>query len=90
MGRFRTRMVKSLGLPQESALMVPRVVILPGEVYVENHTGIEEYDNECVCVRQNGQLLRVAGRGLTLGYMKRDTIKISGEICRIAFERQMT
>jgi sporulation protein YqfC len=81
-----SQFIKRDGVAAES-LGFPVVTISgKGEVCVENHRGISEYESGAITIRGGGPLasgrynIRVTGTGLEIRSMSSDTLIISGEI----------
>ena len=56
-------------------------------VMIENHTGVTEYSNTQICVSVCNGWYRVSGRELSLSYMSRCQLVISGKIDSVTVER---
>ena len=56
-------------------------------VLVENHKGVIAYGDTEICVRVNGGMLTIRGCDLSLGYMSRCQLTITGCIDEIAVMR---
>ena len=54
-----------------------------GELTIEGHEGILNYETDCVQVRLKQEILHVAGRGLTIDYYNDEELKIIGWIEQI-------
>ena len=47
---------------------------------VENHSGIEKYSADCVCLKTRCGIIKVDGTGLSLSEVRRDALIIRGNI----------
>ena len=52
---------------------------------VENHSGIEKYSSDCVCLKTRCGIIKAEGSGLSLREVRRDALVISGNIHRVEF-----
>ncbi len=52
---------------------------------VENHSGIEKYSSDCVCLKTRCGIIKAEGTGLSLKEVRRDALIISGDIRRLDF-----
>ncbi len=56
-------------------------------VMVDNHRGISEYTNGCICVRVSFGLVSIYGCGLRITKMRKKQIVIGGNILRVELEK---
>ena len=47
---------------------------------VENHSGIEKYSADCVCLKTRCGIIKVEGSGLSLSEVRKGALIISGDI----------
>ena len=64
----------------------PRVEIIGNSrVVVENHRGIQEYDDGVLRVKCSGCEVRITGDGLTLTAMSLDELAVTGTIVSVEY-----
>ena len=64
----------------------PRVEIIGNSrVVVENHRGIQEYDDGVLRVRCSGCEVRITGTGLTLTALSLDELAVTGTIVSVEY-----
>ena len=64
----------------------PRVEIIGNtRVVVENHRGIQEYDDSVLRVRCSGCEVRITGDGLTLTALSLDELAVTGTIVSVEY-----
>lgn len=85
--RLKHKLVEALDLPSEAAEGQLRVVLLGrGDMSVENHEGIFEYEADSIRLTFPGGMLRVTGEGLELKELSQAKAYISGRIHGMALE----
>lgn len=47
---------------------------------VENHSGIEKYGSDCVCLKTRCGIIKIEGKGLALREVRRSALIVSGDI----------
>ncbi len=64
----------------------PRVEIIGNSrVVVENHRGIQEYDDSVLRVKCNGCEVRITGDGLALTALSLDELAVTGTIVSVEY-----
>ncbi|MCD7905208.1 MAG: YabP/YqfC family sporulation protein [Clostridiales bacterium] len=82
------KIADGLELPQEVLNGTPLMTVCGSEsVVVENFRCILNFSECQVIVEAKKSCYFIEGRGLKLEYIKRDIVKIKGEICQIGFKR---
>ena len=77
-----------LELPKELYTGNPKMVILGfGEVIVENHKGILEYEDDYIKLKTNIGIINIDGSDLHLAKMTEDNLSITGKISNISISK---
>lgn len=75
-----------LDLPQELILDVEKIVIIGKEqVYIENHSGIDEYEDFRVRIKTNDGVISIEGLDLRIDKITSEDILVEGDIKIIEF-----
>lgn len=75
-----------LEIPKDIVLDLPKVTIVgQNELYLDNHKGIIEYSLNRLRINLSRGFLEVEGRGLEIGVLMPDEMKIIGEIRSVKF-----
>ena len=62
-------------------------IVGDGRILVENHKGIVDYSDSMICIRVKFGGLRIIGECLSLSYMSRSQLIITGCIDSVSIER---
>ena len=87
--RALSALMRPLALPADAARGEPRVTIYADlRVFIENHSGIIEFDDEHVRIAARRLTLSVCGRELAMDLCEGRALLIAGRIGRIELERR--
>lgn len=87
--RALSALLKPLALPADSARGEPRVTIYAGSrVFIENHSGIIEFDDEHVRIAAARLTLNVCGQALVMDCCEGRALIVAGRISRVELERR--
>lgn len=56
-------------------------------VLIENHLGVNQYSDSCICIKVSFGNIRICGNGLELVQMTKEQLIISGRIDGLTFIR---
>jgi sporulation protein YqfC len=88
MAGIRQRTAEWLDLPPDVLMDVPRVEVVGHlQVHITNHRGLERFGPRLVLVRLPGAAAAVAveGRNLTIGWITREELLVTGLIHHLRF-----
>lgn len=75
-------------LPPEATTRASRIVLTDLQhLLIEQHKGLFSYDEECIRVQLQGQMLSVRGEALGIQQFSADDICIQGKIYSLEFSR---
>lgn len=75
------QIVNSLELPKDLFLGVPVFTMNgDGELLIENHRGIAQYDDTQMVIRSKPFPIKIAGQNLHMEFFTTDAMKICGKI----------
>ena len=81
------RALERLGMPADSACMLPRVVITgDGFVKVEHHRGVLRLSDTCVRLYSNAGVIRIEGKDLEVGALDCESMELTGRVGTVFFE----
>ena len=84
--RLAIRLTHAIGLPDDVVLGVPRLLLMGyRELTIENHRGVHDITPELIRVHTRCGTLAVRGVRLTLRYIGRDDLAITGEIASLTY-----
>lgn len=85
--RMDARLARRLRLPQEGLGAAPRVTLSGGShVLVEGQKGLEEYDENRICVAVGRGRVVIRGEGLQLEAMNGAELAVSGRLWAVELE----
>ena len=83
----RSELIEKLDLPKDVMCNLPRITVIGNEeILIENHNGIESFDNECIKVNTKCGCVKIAGRNFEILYIAAETIVVSGQFKAIDYE----
>ncbi|WP_380025875.1 sporulation protein YqfC [Effusibacillus consociatus] len=84
--RLQNLAANLLELPKDAIYDVPRITLIGGlQVFIENHTGILEFDHSRIRLSHTKGELQVTGKRLVIKYIQPREILIEGEINGVKF-----
>jgi len=84
---IKRKISNALDLPQDIVLNVPRIIVTGRiAVFIENHTGIIEYNSQHVKINTTVGTVSVRGEDLVIKTIIADEITVEGKIASIEFE----
>ena len=86
---FLEKQAARLDLPANLLSRAIQMDITDGNrVHVENHSGLLEYEPDCICINGCGMAVCVRGRNLQIRAMTQSEISITGQVDSVAFQRE--
>jgi len=85
--QIKEQVAHVLNLPQD--LVLGRAILSfigRNEVYIENYTGIAEYNSNSLKIETKNGLINFKGKNLVVDYYTYDEMKIVGTIDEVKFE----
>ncbi|MGI6161833.1 MAG: sporulation protein YqfC [Christensenellales bacterium] len=83
--KIKSHLVDDMSLPGEVIFDEPRISIVGGRLYLENHKGIIEYTTDKLRVRTKRGMITVKGSDMVLKSIGGDDIFIKGKITGLEF-----
>ena len=84
--RIQANLGKALEIPQEVLLGVPKLTIVGNmQIWIENHTGLVEYNPEKVRVTSSLGVICVTGKDFVLVELLPTELKVEGKLQQINF-----
>ena len=84
--RIQANLGKALEIPQEVLLGVPKLTIVGNmQLWIENHTGLVEYNPEKVRVTSSLGVICVTGKDFVLVELLPTELKVEGKLQQIDF-----
>ena len=81
---------RMLDLPAEVALDMPKINLIGNmELYIDNHKGIRQYEEEQIAVSCREGYIIVWGKDLMLKSISQDDLCIGGQIAGVRFADQI-
>lgn len=78
--------VEALELPKDVVCGMPLFYACGNrELYIDNHKGILNYQSDFIVMKTKSCLIRIEGKELCIAFFSHDTVKITGQICKICF-----
>lgn len=72
--------LEKIDLPKDVMMNLPRITVLgDSEITIENHKGIESFENECIKVKTNKGIVKIEGMNFEILYIASETIVLSGK-----------
>lgn len=85
---LRQRLARSLEIPQDVVMDLPRVTVLGDlQATIENHRGVIQYGPERVLVGMNKGRILITGQELVIGVVHAEEITVTGLLDSIVFQR---
>lgn len=75
-----------LELPKDIVMDLPKITMIGSlQIYVENHKGIIEYNNENIRINSNSGIIKITGEKMYIKTIVTEEIIIVGDIKKIEF-----
>lgn len=85
--KVRKKIADIFDLPPDIVLDLPRITLIGRiQLYIENHKGITQYEEDKIRISVNGGEIVIDGEGLKLRTVYNDDIYIEGVINSLALE----
>ena len=82
------RALERLGMPADSACMLPRVVITgDGFIKIEHHRGVLRLSDTCVRLYSNAGVIRIEGKKLEVSDLDCESLALTGVVGAVFFEQ---
>lgn len=76
----KNEILEKIDLPKDVMMDLPKITILgDSEITIENHKGIESFENECIKVKTNKGVVEIEGMNFEILYIASQTIVLSGK-----------
>jgi len=86
-GKMKVRVTEGLSLPRDLVLGESIIHIYgKAEIYIENYSGIIEYNSDIIKIKTKKMTIEICGVGLFICYYTDEEMKITGDINKISFE----
>ena len=84
--RLKEKLSDTFELPKDIVLDVSKIIIIgTGQITVENHKGLIEYNEELIRINTGSGIMKLCGKNLTIKNIIQEEITITGEITKIEF-----
>lgn len=84
---MQNELVEKLDLPKDVMLNLPKITVIGDEeILIENHKGIESFENEFIKIKTKCGVVEIAGKNFEILYIAAETIVISGKFKSINYE----
>ena len=85
---FKVEYNEISSIPKEVSINDPKVTVFSlGKILVENFKGIVLYSNTNIEINTSKYFLKIKGEKMTINYMTKEELEISGVIQSIEFEK---
>lgn len=75
-------------MPKDVVMDLPRVSICGDkEVFIENHKGLDQYDDDCIKVKMDGGLVVIKGERLRIVVLEYSSIVVNGTFKSVEYEK---
>lgn len=75
-----------LDIPQDVATDLPRILMIgPYRVHVENHRGVERFNDQEIRMRTVGGLLAITGEKLVIHAIHTDEVWVEGKVSEVKY-----
>ena len=75
-------------VPKEILINDPKLTVFSmGKILVENFRGIVLYSDTNIEINTSKYFLKIKGEKMSINYMTKEELEISGAICSIEFEK---
>ena len=76
----RNKVLERIDLPKDVILNLPKITIVgDNEITIENHEGIESFEDECIRIKTNNGIIKIEGENFEILYIASETIVLSGK-----------
>lgn len=76
----KNKILEKIDLPKDVMMDLPKITILgDNEITIENHKGIESFEDECIRIKTNNGIIKIEGRNFEILYIASETIVLSGK-----------
>lgn len=76
----KNKILEKIDLPKDVMMNLPKITILgDNEITIENHKGIESFEDECIRIKTNNGIIKIEGRNFEILYIASETIVLSGK-----------
>lgn len=87
-GAFVRKLVQSAGVADEPLPGVPLVEVYGDRrVLIENHSGVTQYDTDCICVKVKFGQICIIGSELCMARMTKGQLIVTGCISQVQLKR---
>lgn len=76
----KNRILEKIDLPKDVVMDLPKITIVgDNEITIENHEGIESFEDECIRIKTNNGIIKIEGQNFEILYIASETIVLSGK-----------
>lgn len=76
----KNRILEKIDLPKDVVMDLPKITIVgDSEITIENHEGIESFEDECIKIKTNNGIIKIEGQNFEILYIASETIVLSGK-----------
>lgn len=76
----KNRILEKIDLPKDVVMDLPKITIIgDNEITIENHEGIESFEDECIKIKTNNGIIKIEGQNFEILYIASETIVLSGK-----------
>ena len=76
----KNRILEKIDLPKDVVMDLPKITIIGNnEITIENHEGIESFEDECIKIKTNNGIIKIEGQNFEILYIASETIVLSGK-----------
>lgn len=76
----KNRILEKIDLPKDVVMDLPKITIVgDNEITIENHEGIESFEDECIKIKTNNGIIKIEGQNFEILYIASETIVLSGK-----------
>lgn len=75
-------------MPKDVIMDLPKISICGDkEVFIENHKGLDQYDNDCIKIKTDDGLVIIKGENLRIIVLEYTTIVVNGTFKSVEYEK---
>ena len=88
MKKITEKFAEAWKLPKDVVMDLPRVSICGDrEIYIENHKGLDRYDDDCIRIKMNNGTVVINGTGLRIVALEYNSIVVNGIFKSVEYDR---
>lgn len=88
MKKITEKFAEAWKLPKDVVMDLPRVSICGDrEIYIENHKGLDRYDDDCIRIKMNNGTVVINGAELRIVALEYNSIVVNGIFKSVEYDR---